>query len=223
MPPPSAIRPLAWLGLIGCAVFTAAIFALHGLRPELSPLRDAVSYYVHGPYGWLTTLSLIALGIGSLAITIAIPASARERHSRIGTGALAVWSLGALIGGIFPADPIGTWDQPSSTNGSIHGLAAMIAIVAFPIAVVSLTRSLSCDSNWQTVQGALRVMAAVVVLSFLAFTASLLPVFVSDGPPFMLGLTERVMLAAYAAWLAAVAVGLLCSRRIPEAAPARWD
>jgi hypothetical protein len=200
--------------LIGCAVFSSAAIALHALQPELSPLRDAVSYYVHGPYGWLTTLGLIALGIGSLAISIAVPASAREPLSRIGTGALAVWSLGALVGGIFPADPIGTWGQPPSLSGSIHGLSAVIAIVAFPIAVVSLTRSLSRDSDWHSVSGILRALAVVVVLSFLAFTASLLPVLITPGPPFMLGVTERVMLGAYVAWLAAVAVGLVRSSHI---------
>src|SRR5262245_24268168 len=122
----NAIRPLSSLGMAGCLVFIAGVTALHALQPELSPLSDAVSYYVHGPYGWLVTLSLIALGIGSLAITIALARSAHQPHSRVGLVALALWSLGALLGGVFPADPMGTWDQPPSISGSIHGVSAMI-------------------------------------------------------------------------------------------------
>jgi Protein of unknown function (DUF998) len=211
---PSSIRPLAWLGLSGCVVFTVAVIALHVIQPELSPLRDAVSYYVHGSCGWLTTLGLIALGIGSLAITIAVARSVLGPYRQFGSAALAVWSLGALVAGVFPADPTGNWDQPPSTAGAIHGLAAVIAIVAFPLAAVALTRSVSRDHRLQSMQGVSRAVAAVVVMSFLAFMASLFPVFVTPGPPFMLGLTERVMLAAYVAWLAVVAIGLLRSLRI---------
>ncbi len=187
--------------------------ALHWIQPDLSPLRDAVSYYVHGAHGWLTTLGLISLGIGSLAITIAVAASTRGWGGRIGVAALAVWSLGALLGGIFPADPPGNWDQPPSVSGAIHGLTAVIAIAAFPFAAVVLSRNFSRDHRWQPIQGTLKTLAVVVVLTFFAFVASLLPVLVSPGPPFWLGLTERVMLAAYTAWLAVVAIGLCADRR----------
>jgi hypothetical protein len=87
----------------------------------------------------------------------------------------------------------------------------MIAIVAFPWAAVLLTRTLSREHHWQLFRGTLLALAAAIVLSFIAFMASLLPVFVSPGPPVWLGLTERVMLAVYVAWLAVVAVGLLRS------------
>ena len=207
----TAIRWLAWLGLGGIIVFVAAVVGLHGLQPELSPMNDAVSYYVHGAYGWLTTVGLIALGIGSLALTFAVAVGVRGRGGYIGAAALAMWGVGGLAAGIFSADPPGNWDQPPSLSGAVHGLAAMIAIAAFPLAAVLLTRNLSRDHRWQRFRGTLLALAAAVVLSFIAFVGSLLPVFVSPGPPVWLGLTERVMLAVYVAWLAAVAVGLLRS------------
>jgi hypothetical protein len=207
----TAIRWLALLGLGGSVVFVAAVVALHGLQPQLSPMNDAVSYYVHGAYGWLTTVGLIALGIGSLALTFAVAGWARGRGGNIGVAALAVWGVGGLAAGIFSADPPGNWDQPPSLSGAVHGLAAMIAIASFPLAAVLLTRNLSRDHRWQRFRGPLLALAAAVALSFIAFMGSLLPVFVSPGPPIWLGLTERVMLAVYVAWLAAVAVGLLRS------------
>ena len=41
------------------------------------------------------------------------------------------------------------------------------------------------------------------------FMASLAPVFVRPGPPVLLGLSERVLLATYAAWLVAVGIGIV--------------
>ena len=123
--------------------------ALHGLQPELSPMNDAVSYYVHGAYGWLTTVGLIALGIGSLALTFAVVGWVRGWGGNIGVAALAVWGVGGLAAGIFSADPPGNWDQPPSLSGAVHGLAAMIAIASFPLAAVLLTRNLSRDHRWQ--------------------------------------------------------------------------
>jgi hypothetical protein len=45
----------------------------------------------------------------------------------------------------------------------------------------------------------------------LLFAAALAPVFVRPGPPILLGLAERLLLASYAAWLAAAALGLIRS------------
>ena len=174
-------------------------------------MNDAVSYYVHGAYGWLTNVGLIAIGIGSLALTFAVVGWVRGWGGYFGVAALAVWGVGGLAAGIFSADPPGNWDQPPSLSGAIHGLAAMIAIASFPLAAVLLTRNLSRDHHWHRFRGTLLALAAAVVLSFIAFVGSLLPVFVSPGPPIWLGLTERVMLAVYVGWLAAVGVGLLRS------------
>ncbi|MCW5559253.1 MAG: hypothetical protein KIT22_15660 [Verrucomicrobiae bacterium] len=58
-------------GLAGCGVFLAAMLLLHGFQPELSPLEQAMSYYVHGPRGRLATLGLFGLAFGSLALACA--------------------------------------------------------------------------------------------------------------------------------------------------------
>ena len=55
----------------------------------------------------------------------------------------------------------------------------------------------------------LLVFAVASVVSLFAFMASLVPVFVRPGPPVLLGLTERILLAVYVAWLGIVSVGLL--------------
>lgn len=210
----TATRWLAVLGLIGVAVFAAAILALHAVQPELSPLEEAVSYYVHGRYGWLLTLGLLPLGLGSLALAIAL--SVQKARSRIGLILLGAWSMGVIVGGIFAADPPGAWDQPPSASGTIHGIAAMIAFAALPAASVILTRSLRQDARWHPLCPTLNLLSIAVVSSYVAFIASLTPVFVRPGPPILLGLTERILIVASLAWLATVAIGLW---RMDSAAP----
>jgi hypothetical protein len=60
------LLPTNWLAyacLSGNGCFVVAVLALHLLQPELSPLNEAVSYYVHGAQGWLFTAGLLAWGL----------------------------------------------------------------------------------------------------------------------------------------------------------------
>jgi hypothetical protein len=178
---------------------------LHGLQPGLSPLDEALSYYVHGAGGWLLTIGLLGLGLGSLALTVAL-------WTRIGQGGrwcLAVWCMGAVMGGIFPTDPPGQWDKPPSVNGLIHGLSAMAALGIFPIAAVLASRSLRSCAIWCGTPRRLGVLGTVCAVTLALFLASLVPVFVRPGPPVLLGLTERILILAYVAWLAVAAIGVL--------------
>jgi hypothetical membrane protein len=213
----TATRWLAALGLIGVAVFAAAILALHVVQPKLSPLQEAVSYYVHGRRGWLLTLGLLPLGIGSLALAIAL--GVQKARRRTGLVLLATWSVGVIVGGIFTADPPGSWDQPPSAAGTIHGIAAMIAFAALPAAAVILTRGFRHDARWHPLQRTLNLLSVAVVSSYVAFMASLTPVFVRPGPPILLGLTERILIVASLAWLTAVAIGLFRIEQTADAAP----
>ena len=129
------------LVLTGLAVFALTTAALHVLQPALSPLDEAVSYYVHGRFGWLLTIGLIALGTVSLALTVALVRTTGGPGARPGRWFLGIWSVGAVLGGVFPTDPAGNWNAPPSVAGMIHGGAAMLALLAFPIGALFLSRS----------------------------------------------------------------------------------
>jgi len=205
------VRWLAGLGLVGITIFTASILALHAIQPTLSPMDEAMSYYVHGRHGWLTTLGLIALGVGSTAISAGL--AMQRMRSFWGILLLATWSVGALLGGVFSADPPGNWEQPPTVAGAIHGIAAMIALAAFPAAAVVLVSGFGRDPQSFPLHRTLKALTVAVVLSYVVFMASLVPVFVRPGPPVLLGLTERILFVAYIAWLVVVAVGLLRMRK----------
>ena len=103
-----------------------------------------------------------------------------------------------LLGGVFPADPGGNRDKPPSPTGTIHVWAAMLAFLALPAAALALHQAL----------GEVIPLAAplAVALSLAVFLASFAPAVATSGPPWMLGLTERILLTIYAAWLAAAAL-----------------
>jgi len=198
--------PLVWATLIGCGVFTVAMLLLHGLQPDLSPLDQAMSYYVHGPAGWLTTLGLLGLGFGSLTLTLALAQEPPQTFSRGGNWCLGIWTLGVFLGALFAADPPGQWDRPPSVSGAIHGMAAMVALVVFPVAAILWSRRLRQGTRQTPFAGGLYVLALVCAASLAAFLASLVPVFLRPGPPVLLGLTERVLFAADVAWIVVAAL-----------------
>jgi hypothetical membrane protein len=192
----------------GVSVFVMVVIALHILQPGLDPRTEAVSYYVHGPFGWLLTVGLIALGIGSLSLVVGLVRTLVGRWAGTGRWLVCIWGAGVLLGGVFRADPAGHWNEPPSLAGMIHGNAAMLAFMALPIGALFLARTFQQDERWRREARLLRGLAFAAGMSLILFMASLVPVFVRPGPPVLLGLSERVLLAVYAGWLAAVGVGI---------------
>jgi hypothetical protein len=199
------------VAVAGVAIFSVAVLALHLLQPGFDPLNAAVSYYVHGPFGWLLTIGLIALGIGSLCLVFDLAHSLDGRWSGTGRWLVGVWGVGVLLGGIFRADPPGRWSEPPSLAGMIHGNAAMLAFVALPLGAFCLATAFRQDEQWRREATVLWGLAVAAGTSLIAFMASLAPVFVRPGPPILLGLSERVLLAVYAGWLATM--GIVIDRR----------
>ena len=162
---PAAARKLAYAAQGGVACFIVSFLALHVLQPELSPLDQAMSYYVHGNQGWLTTVGLVSLGLGSLALTMAVAHSVRGSGARAGIVCLAVWSVCVLLAGVFPADAPGNWDKPPTIDGAIHGFAALAGLVVFPAAAVLLSRALRRDIRRRRAGGITTSLAVASAVS----------------------------------------------------------
>jgi len=203
------VRTSGWVAIAGVVTFALAVLALHVVQPGLSPRDEAVSYYVHGLFGWLLTVGLTALGIGSLSLVFGLVHMLGGRRARIGTGLVGVWGLGVLLGGVFRADPPGHWSEPPSLAGMIHGNAATLAFVALPLGALCLAKPFRQDKRWRPKASLLLGLAVAAGISLILFMASLIPVFVRPGPPILLGLSERLLLAMYAAWLVAVGIGVV--------------
>ncbi|SCF11215.1 Protein of unknown function (DUF998) [Micromonospora viridifaciens] len=204
--------------LVGLALPLVGFAVADLVNPDWSPVETMVSHYVHAPRGgWLIPAGLLIMAAASAALIR--PAVAHTRGGRGGLTLLGVWAAALLLGGVFPANPAGQWDQPPTLAGTLHGVAALIAFTILPAAAVILTRVWRRDPRWRPVAGALAVVAAMSVAAFALFTVTFFDVL--DGPDLavgpwsaVVGLTERVMVWADVAWLAVAAAGL---RRIA------WD
>lgn len=168
---------------------------MHFIQPDLSPIDDVLSYYMNGRHGWILGLGLIAIGVGSLLLTKGMHTVISPRKARVALFLLALWGVGAVVGGIFPPDPRGHWDEPPSLSGMLHGVAAMVALLAFPPGALLMSRIIGSGRS-------LMWLAMLSALSLVVFFFCLAPVF-SNRPPYFLGLIERLLLGFYAAWLVA--------------------
>jgi hypothetical protein len=90
---------IAWMGLAGVFVFACAVILMHAIQPELSPIDDAVSYYMNGRLGWILSVGLIFLGVGSLAVLWVLRKRVNTNEARFGTWCLGVWGAGVIIRG----------------------------------------------------------------------------------------------------------------------------
>jgi hypothetical protein len=171
-------------------VLVAALVALAGLllldvlnlgHPVLNPLAHMASYSVHARAGWL----LVVVGLACAASAFAlVPALRRGRVP------VVVFGVGLLVAGVVPTQPYGQWDDQSLAT-TVHGLAGWAAFIAVPLAAWRLRRDAPA---WP---GA--AAATLVVLLLLGTIDS-----VGDGPDLLghvLGLVERLLIAAELLWL----------------------
>jgi hypothetical protein len=157
-----------------------------------------VSYYMNGAYGRVLGATLVALGLGSLALARAIHLA----DGAVGAGlwALVAWGAGAVVGGMFAPDPLGRWDQPPSFAGTAHMSAAMVAFLSFPVAALSLSKRIGRLAGRATQGARLRWLACGTAVTLVGFFICLAPAFVNRAP-ILLGLVERILLAFHVVWL----------------------
>jgi hypothetical protein len=204
---------VAFIPMTGFGIFATAIILLHYFQPDLFPLNGAMSYYVHGSQGSLLIVGLLALGIGSLSLTLVLKNLLGGRRGQIGYLLLLIWSIGVMTGAIFPADPPGNWDKPPTLSGMIHGNVALLAFLAFPFGALLISKTLG-DFKKNSRVNALFIFALLSLISLFLFFASVIPAIVSPGPPKLLGLTERVLFICYISWLSILIVKVLRDDRL---------
>ena len=187
--------------MAGAALCSASIVLMHLVQPALSPVDVAVSYYMNGRLGPALGIGLVALGIGSLSLAAGFRAVTGGTAPGAGFWLLLVWAAGCVAGGLFPPDPYGHWDQPPSTAGMIHGMAGVLAFLAFSPAAWLLSKRIEGGPAADARPRLLARLAGLSLLVLLAFFVCLAPVF-ADRAPFALGLVERVLLGVNVGWVA---------------------
>jgi len=200
----------------GAGLFVASVGLMHAVQPELSPVDMAVSYYMTGRLGWALGAGLILLGIASLSLALGLRHCLTPAGAGAGLWLFVVWAIGVIICGLFPPDPPGHWDEPPSAPGMIHGVAALIALLAFAPAAWLLSWRLAGLPHQRLDARILESLAILCALCLLAFFVCLMPVF-ANRAPYALGFVERVLLALNVGWLVITAVSIPRSSQIVDA------
>ncbi|GLW56139.1 DUF998 domain-containing protein [Kitasatospora phosalacinea] len=199
--PAAGVR--APLTLIGTGALAMA--AVEALNPEYDLVSETLSRYVHGTAGWLLPAALLAVGAASAVLVVRLGAGAGSRARRAGRAALAVWTAGILVAALFPADPPGRWSRPSLSE-LVHGNAAFLAFAALPTAAVLLRGTLAARRpGLRTALTALTVVSAAATAALAVFLVDVMdggPSLGLGGAPTLVGLVERLVLAADFGWVA---------------------
>ncbi|GAC1623667.1 MAG: hypothetical protein NVS4B9_15140 [Ktedonobacteraceae bacterium] len=181
---------LVALAMVGIGLFAGITVLFHLLRPDLDPISRYISEYAVGHYSFLMTIAFLALATGSLALCIAlargIPLAARSRSGLI---LLALWSLGGFIVSIFPTDLV---NEPFTTHGIIHGIAATGAFLSLCFSAVLMSQAFKHDKQWQAASRPGVLAGILLIILLLAFFLS---------PISLKGITERIFVGACLAWL----------------------
>jgi hypothetical protein len=183
------------------AGFLVLLGLLHAIRPELSPTWRMVSEYAIGTNGWMMSTAFLLLGTACVATIVAVTPLTGDRAGRVGRVALGIAAAGLLLAGLATTDPVTATPEQFTTEGNLHGLAAMIGMPAFLIAAIALNRSLhrqpAVSSRTIGYASTALVIAAVVFAVSMAVLYHGAP----SDPTVRLGIQNRILVAAYAAWV----------------------
>ncbi|MFJ8013816.1 DUF998 domain-containing protein [Streptomyces sp. NPDC096339] len=196
--PAAGVR--APLTLIGIGALAMA--AVEALNPEYDLVSETLSRYVHGTAGRLLPVALLAVGAASAVLVVRLGARTR----RAGRAAIVVWTAGILVAALFPADPPGHWSRPSLSE-LVHGNAAFLAFAALPTAAVLLRRTLAARQRQalRTALNALTMASATLTAALAVFLVDVMdggPSLGFGDTPTLVGLVERLVLAADLGWVA---------------------
>ncbi len=206
------------LGLL--AYWVAALVILHIIRPDMDPLARAMSEYVVGPYGWIMTTTFFALAISIVAVALGLQSSLSvSRGKQIGLVLLYVSSAGIAVAGVFPGligppQPPPPYDLATMAAyieeaGPMHDIGGMVAFLALAVALPVVSNRFSQDKFWSPIAEISRGLAYLYI-------GGLVALFIVAGVvgPGLLGLAQRIFMAAMIAWMIIVARRLGQTQRV---------
>jgi Protein of unknown function (DUF998) len=170
------------IALIGFAYFLFAVVALYFLNPSYNLLISFQGGYDPGSYEFLIASTFFSLGLGSLALVIGLyQGMSRSATSLIGLVFLAIWGVGMLIAGIFPANegggtlphmttvliagilPVEVEAYPETTFSFTHILAILVSFFSLTLAAILLSWRFKHEEKWCSIHPLLLILALVMM------------------------------------------------------------
>lgn len=204
------MQRLVVAGIVG-HVFSIATAWLLPLVSEYTLFGDNISELAIGRYGYVQTAAFFAVGLGSLALAVAIRRATRGSWgSRAASVLVAFYGVGPIVAAVFPTDRVDSVAdlQSLSVVMAIHIGSALVAFLSAVAGMFVLTRTFKRDPRWRTLWPASLALACVtLIMLFLQ----------QEGP--MVGLYQRLLTGTATLWLMLVAARLWSLAEAPV--PAR--
>ena len=182
-------RRLATAALIAVGYFVVAALVLHLLRPDVDPLRQSMSQYQLGRFGFVMVLGFLAISLAAAALAAGLRAVRMPAGgSRAGTIALLLFAIVFVLVAAFPPDPSG---NPDTASGQVHNLGGLLGLITMTIAAVLFSLRFRRDERWRSVFGvsmALAVLIPLSVIGLILSPSSLEGLFDRLGPPTFISL-----------------------------------
>jgi hypothetical protein len=181
----------AVLLVLGCF---GAMVVLHVVRTDLDPIRQVMSEYAKGRYGWFTTAAFYAMELARVALAVRLGRAIERRRLSVAVRVLlGLGGLGLILAAMFEVErPV-----PDTIEEIIHSDATLTAltltITAMLLFAVVCRRDPRC-SDFRVTAAMLAIIAAVAG-AFSPFA----------GQTTWSGLAQRVLGVTVVAWL------LLCA------------
>jgi hypothetical membrane protein len=151
---------LAWAGIVGPVLFTAAFLAQEVfLVDDYSPIAEPVSALEAQPNGWVQQINFVVFALLTVAFAIGLRRGLPPtRADAVGPALFVVSGAGLLGAGIFPLreDAAGVTHYPGG-----HVVAGTAFFLSSALALIVVSRRLARDRRWRSL--ATYALAAGVV------------------------------------------------------------
>jgi hypothetical membrane protein len=188
-------RRAALVSIIATVYFFAATIAARLVNTQYNFLRDYISDYAVGPWGWIYGSAFWASCIGCIALAVALTQSVPPiALSRTGVGLLVIVGVTYAIDFFFPTDILPPGAPPTTIVGAIHLLAALFGWVLFAVGALLVSSDLKSIPYWKPWRGPLMKLSWLSVLLLIV-----LVMVVASKAPFG-GLAEKAFILDRNVW-----------------------
>lgn len=192
---------LPTIGLVGVLVNLAALLVTPLLRADRNPIDHGLSEYAIGPWAEIQNVGFVALGIGSLAVALALPAAGiASRWLPVGAVLLGLAGVANVGLAVFPM----VEDGPPGLFGDVHQTAGTFSVAFHLAAMLALALAFRTDPRWRPLaRWALPLWLVPLIGSLLTQAELSFP-----DLPIPFGLVMRAVVFPVLIWWTLVAVRL---------------
>ena len=183
------------------ACFVAMVL-LHAVRTDLDPVRQVMSEYANGRFGFLMTAAFYAIGLACMALALRLGRAVERRPlAMVLRVLLALGGLGLILAGVFEVERPAV---PDTIEEVIHSDATLTAFTLIITAMLLFAIACRHDPRWRDFR------LAATVLAVIAAVAGAFSPFA--GLTTWSGLAQRVLGLTVVLWLGLTALHIRVGR-----------